>query len=123
MKSIKVLATIISAIALFPSASFADNVSGNSQEANVSTTTIGNGNVSSVTTNQKIFNFQQAGSRGTKSGCPGPHTGCPGTQGGSPGTNVDGTSQLINAHTTTIGDGNIDIKEINQKYRNRQKTK
>jgi hypothetical protein len=102
MKSSKIVALIVGVIALFPSASFADNVSGNSQEANVGTTTIGNGNVSSITTNQKIINAQKSGGHST---------------------NVAGTSQLINANTTTIGDCNIDVKEINQKYRSRQKTK
>ncbi len=103
MKSSKVLALIVSAIALFPSASFAgENVTGNSQESNLNTTTIGEGNVSVTETNQKILNLQKAKKKGA---------------------NVGGTSQKVNADTTTVGDHNVDVKGATQKAINVQKAK
>ncbi len=103
MKSSKVLALIIGAIALFPTASFAgENVSGNSQEANLNTTTIGHGNVSVTETNQQILNLQKSKKHGA---------------------NVAGTSQKINADTTTVGSGNVDVKSAAQQAINAQKAK
>jgi hypothetical protein len=103
MKSSKVLALIIGAIALFPSVSFAgENVTGNSQEANLNSTTVGHGNVSVTETNQEILNLQKAKKHGT---------------------NVAGTSQKVNADTTTVGSYNTDIKIGVQKAINLQQAK
>jgi hypothetical protein len=102
MKSIKIVAFIIGAIALFPSISHAENVSANEQSVDLSSTTIGNNNVSSTTTRQNIFNNQKAGRHGE---------------------NVAGTRQAITGNTVYIGDNNIDVKDIYQKYRNSQKAK
>jgi hypothetical protein len=103
MKSSKVLALIIGAIALFPSASFAgENVTGNSQEANLNSTTVGHGNVGVTTTSQEILNLQKAKKHGT---------------------NVSGTSQKVNADTTTVGSYNTDIKDAAQKAINLQQAK
>jgi hypothetical protein len=102
MKSVKVFGLIITAIALFPAASFADNVSGKTQETNLDSTTIGHGNVSVTETKQSILELQQAGQRGT---------------------NVGGTSQLINGNNTTIGDGNIKVKRAAQDATSLQQTK
>jgi hypothetical protein len=102
MNSANILASIVTAIALFPSASWADNVSGNHQETNLESTTLGNGNVTVAETKQKIVDSQKSGFFGT---------------------NVSGTSQLINGHTTTLGDGNIDIKKAAQTAITVQKTK
>ncbi len=103
MKSSKVLALIIGAIALFPSASFAgENVTGNHQEADLTTTTIGHDNVSVTETNQQIINLQKSKKHGL---------------------NVAGTSQKINADTTTVGSGNIDVKSAAQQAINAQKSK
>jgi opacity protein-like surface antigen len=102
MKSIKVLALIVGAIALFPAASFADNVSGSSQEANLESTTIGHGNVNVTDTKQSIIDLQKAGHYGT---------------------NVSGTAQKVNASTTTVGTGNVDVKKAVQEALNGQKTK
>jgi hypothetical protein len=103
MRSSKVLALIIGAIALFPSASFAgENVTGNSQEANLNSTTIGDGNVSVTETNQQILNIQKAKKHGI---------------------NVAGSSQAINADTTTVGSGNFEVKPAIQKAINLQHAK
>jgi hypothetical protein len=102
MKSIKVLALIVGAIALFPAASFADNVSGKSQEANLESTTIGHDNVSVTDTKQSILDLQKAGYYGT---------------------NVSGTAQKVNASTTTVGSGNINVKQAVQDALGGQKTK
>jgi hypothetical protein len=101
MNSAKIFASIVTAIALFPSASWADNVNGGNQEVNLNSTVIGNGNVVVAETNQKMIGFQKAGFFGT---------------------NVGGTNQIINGHTTIIGDGNIDIKKAAQTAINVQKT-
>jgi ABC-type proline/glycine betaine transport system substrate-binding protein len=102
MKLIKALTFIVGAIALFPSASFAGNLSANEQSVDLSSTTIGSGNVSSTTTRQSIFNNQKAGRHGE---------------------NVSGTRQAITGHTETLGDYNINVKDIYQKYGNVQKAK
>jgi hypothetical protein len=102
MNSAKIFATIVTAIALFPTASWADNVSGNTQEANLNTTIIGNGNTSVIETEQKNIGFQKSGFFGT---------------------NVAGSSQAINAGTVILGDGNIDVKKAAQAIINGQKTK
>jgi hypothetical protein len=102
MNSAKIFASIVTTIALFPSASWADNVSGNNQEANLNTTIIGNGNTSVIETQQKNIGFQKSGFFGT---------------------NVAGANQRINAGTTIIGDGNVDIKKAAQDIINGQKTK
>jgi hypothetical protein len=102
MKSTKVLAFIVSAIALFPSIGKAENAIGNQQSVDISTTTVGDHNVSSITVNQLIRDAQKAGHYGV---------------------NVSGTVQSVTGHTTTIGNGNIDIKELTQRAINRQKSK
>jgi hypothetical protein len=102
MKSIKVLSFIIGAIALFPSISHAENVSANNQVVDLSSTTIGNNNVSSTTIRQTILNAQKAGRHGD---------------------NVSGTNQFVTGHTETVGDGNIHVQDIKQKYGSRQKAK
>jgi hypothetical protein len=102
MNSAKIFATIVTAIALFPAASWADNVSGNNQNATLESTTIGDGNVSVMQTKQKIVDLQKAGYFGT---------------------NVSGNTQHITGSTTTLGDHNVDVKEAAQKIVNGQKTK
>jgi hypothetical protein len=102
MNSAKIFATIVTAIALFPSASWANNVSGNDQEANLNSTISGNNNTVITDTQQKNIGFQKSGRFGT---------------------NVGGTSQKINANTLIVGDGNIDIKKAVQAVINGQKTK
>jgi hypothetical protein len=102
MKFTKVLALIVGAIALFPSVGKAENVLGNQQSVDISTTTVGDHNISSTTVNQLIRDAQQAGRHGV---------------------NVGGTVQSVTGHTTTIGDGNIDIKELTQRAISRQKAK
>jgi hypothetical protein len=102
MNSAKIFATIVTAIALFPAASWADNVSGNNQSATLDSTTLGNGNVTVAETQQQILNAQKSGHFGT---------------------NVSGTDQHITGTTTTIGDHNIDIKNAVQNAINIQKTK
>jgi hypothetical protein len=102
MNSAKIFASIVTLVALFPAASWANNVSGNNQEVNLNSTVVGNGNVLVTETNQKIVGFQKSRFSGT---------------------NVGGTSQRINANTTVIGDGNIDIKKAFQSAINGQKTK
>jgi hypothetical protein len=100
VKSIKVLALIVGAIALFPSASFADNVSGKVQEANLDSTAVGVGNVNVTETKQSIIDFQKAGY----------------------GTNVSGTAQKVNAATTSVGAGNINVQKAVQEALGSQKT-
>jgi hypothetical protein len=102
MNSAKIFASIVTAIALFPAASWADNVSGNNQEAVLGSTTIGTGNVSVMQTNQKIIDAQKAGYFGT---------------------NVTGNNQSITGSTTTLGDHNVAVQEATQKIINGQKTK
>lgn len=102
MNSAKIFATIVTAIALFPAASWADNVSGNTQSTTFDSTTLGNGNVNVAETKQKIVDVQKSGYFGT---------------------NVSGTNQHITGTTTTIGDQNIDIKNAVQKAVTVQKTK
>jgi hypothetical protein len=102
MNSAKIFATIVTAIALFPAASWADNVSGNNQQATLESTTIGDGNVSVMQTKQKIVDLQKSGYFGT---------------------NVSGTNQGITGVTTTVGHGNTDVKEAVQKAITGQKTK
>jgi hypothetical protein len=60
MKSTKIFALIISTIALFPSASWADEMS-ISQEININSTTTGNGRVTSIETEQQSVQSQQSG--------------------------------------------------------------
>jgi hypothetical protein len=102
MKSIKVLALIIGAIALLPAASFADTVSGNTQEANLDTVVVGNGNSIKTTTKQFSTNRQKSSRHGES---------------------VSGNSQLINAGSTTIGDLNHVKQKAIQTYGNYQRTK
>lgn len=102
MNSAKIFATIVTAIALFPAASWADNVSSNTQSTTLDSTTVGNGNVTVVETQQQILNAQKSGKYGI---------------------NVSGTSQQINGTTTTLGDRNIDIKNAVQNAINVQKAK
>ena len=66
MKSIKICALIISTIALFPSASWADEMS-TSQEINMNSTTTGNGRVTSIETQQQSVRSPQSGRYSYKS--------------------------------------------------------
>ena len=102
MNSAKIFATIVTAIALFPAASWADNVSGTTQQTNLESTTLGHGNTTVAETLQHSTNLQKSGHFGT---------------------NVGGTAQVIKANTTTIGEGNIDIKNAVQNAINGQKAK
>jgi hypothetical protein len=102
MNSAKIFASIVTAIALFPSASWANNVSGNNQEANLNTVIVGNNNTSVTETKQQNVGLQKSGFFGT---------------------NVGGTSQRINASTLIIGDHNVDVKKAIQAVTNGQKTK
>ena len=102
MNSAKIFATLVTAIALFPAASWADNVSVNNQSADLNSTTLGNGNVTVTETQQQILNAQKSRKSGVI---------------------VSGTSQHITGTTTTIGDYNIDIKKAAQDAANIQKAK
>jgi hypothetical protein len=102
MNSAKIFASIVTLVALFPSASFANNVSGSEQEANLNSTIVGNGNTVVTETQQKSIKLQKSGFFGT---------------------NVAGSSQKVNANTTILGDHNIDIKKAVQSIVNGQKTK
>jgi hypothetical protein len=102
MKSIKIVALIIGAIALFPSVSHAENVSANNQIVDLSSTTVGNNNVSSTTIRQSILNAQKAGRHGE---------------------NTTGINQVVTGHTETVGDYNIHVQDLKQKYGNVQKSK
>jgi hypothetical protein len=102
MKSIKIVAFIIGAIALFPSVSHAENVSANNQIVDLSSITVGSGNVSSTTIRQSILNAQKAGRYGN---------------------NTSGTNQVVTGRTETIGDRNVHVQDIMQKYGNIQKAK
>jgi hypothetical protein len=102
MNSAKIFATIVTAIALFPAASWADNVSGNNQTTVLESQTLGDGNVTVMQTKQKIVDAQKSGYFGT---------------------NVSGTNQHITGSTTTVGNHNVDVKDAAQKVINLQKTK
>jgi hypothetical protein len=102
MKSIKVLALIIGAIALLPAASFADTVSGNTQEANLDTVVVGNGNSFKTTTKQTNINIQKTGRHSDS---------------------VSGSSQLINANINAIGDYNHIRQKASQANLGYQKAK
>jgi hypothetical protein len=102
MKSIKIIALIIGAVALFPSISHAENVSANNQIVDLSSTTIGNNNVSSTTIRQSILNAQKASRHGE---------------------NTTGINQVVTGHTETVGDYNVHVQDIKQKYGNIQKAK
>jgi hypothetical protein len=66
MKSAKIFALIITTIALFPSASWADQTS-TSQEINMNSTTTGNGRVTSIETQQQSVQSQPSGRYSRKS--------------------------------------------------------
>ncbi len=102
MNSAKIFATIVTAIALFPAASWADNVSGNTQSADLNSTTIGTGNITTTETNQRILDLQKS----RKSG-----------------VNVSGTTQQITGTATTLGDHNISIQRAIQDATSLQKAK
>jgi hypothetical protein len=102
MKSIKIVALIVGAIALFPSVSHAGNVSANNQVVDFSSTTVGDHNVNSTKIRQAIFDNQKAGRHGE---------------------NVSGTNQFVTGHTETVGDGNIHVQDIKQKSGSHQKAK
>jgi hypothetical protein len=102
MKSTKFFALALGAIALFPAASFAQNVNATSQEATLKSTTLGTGNVTVQDTVQRSIDLQR--SKGY-------------------GANVRGTSQKIEADTTTIGHDNIDVKKAVQEALSGQKAK
>jgi hypothetical protein len=101
MKPLNVLALIIGAIALLPSASFADNVISNTQEVNQESTVFGHNNIVSSDARQSIVNLQKSGRHEP---------------------NVSGT-QRINAKTTIIGNDNTDLKSAAQATINGQKSK
>jgi hypothetical protein len=102
MKSIKIVALIIGAIASFPSVSHAGNLSANEQSVDLSSTTIGNNNVSSTTIQQRISDLQKAGRHGD---------------------NVSGTRQAVTGRTETVGDYNVHVQDLKQKYGSIQKSK
>jgi hypothetical protein len=102
MKFIKVLTFIVGAVALFPSISHAENVSANNQIVDLSSTTVGSGNVSSTTIRQTILNAQKAGRHSE---------------------NTTGTNQVVTGHTETVGDYNIHVQDLKQKYGGVQKSK
>ena len=102
MKLIKALTFIVGAIALFPSASFAGNLSANEQVVDLSSVTTGSGNVSSTTIRQDILNQQKAGRHGD---------------------NVSGTRQVVSGYTVTNGHDNIKVKDIYQQSGNIHKAK
>jgi hypothetical protein len=101
MNLIKASTFIAIAIAASATASLADNVSGKTQEANLSTTTVGHGNVTVTDTKQQILDIQKAGR----------------------GTNVSGAAQKINTDSTTLGTNNVDIKKVVQEAIGGQVTK
>ena len=89
MKSLKVLACIVGTIALFPTASFAENVTANTQEVNQSSIIIGNGNLVKSDVRQSIVNLQKSDRQGTT---------------------LDNNTQRINSKSIIVGDRNVDIK-------------
>jgi ABC-type glycerol-3-phosphate transport system substrate-binding protein len=99
MKSTKLFAVALGAIALFPAASFAENVKGTSQEANIKTTTVGSGNVNVQEVLQRSIDFQNAN---------------------TPGSNINGTEHKVNIDATTVGHGNVDVKKVIQEAINGQ---
>jgi hypothetical protein len=100
MKSSKVLALIIGAIALFPSVCKAENISGTNIETNLNSSQTGIGNVSQMETEQKLTNLQKYGETGS---------------------NIHGVSSVINATTILKGVDNVDIKRARHDYGSRQK--
>jgi hypothetical protein len=102
MKLIKALTFIVGVIALFPSASFAGNLTANEQVVDLSSVTTGSGNVTSTTIRQDILNQQKAGRHGD---------------------NVSGTRQVVSGYTVTNGHDNIKVKDIYQQYGTIQKSK
>jgi hypothetical protein len=66
MKSTKLFALIVMTIAMFPSASWADEMSIN-QEINMNSTTTGNGRVTSIETTQQDIQLPQSGRYSRKS--------------------------------------------------------
>lgn len=70
MKSIKLFALAIGAIALLPSVSLADNVNATNQSANLNSTTYGSGNLTVQDVKQQAINLQNS----IKNPC---HTGTP----------------------------------------------
>jgi hypothetical protein len=99
MKSIKILGLIITAIALFPAASFADNINYSNQETNLNSQVFGHGNVEVTDTYQSIYQRQKSGYRGI---------------------NTSTSYQKINSVTTTVGDDNINLKKSIQRSLDRQ---
>lgn len=89
MKFLKALTLIVGTIALFPTASFADNVSVNTQEVNQSSIIVGNGNLVKSDVRQSIINLQKPERQGT---------------------NVESNTQKINSKSIIVGDRNVDIK-------------
>jgi hypothetical protein len=102
MKSLKIAVLIVGAIALCPSTSFADAISGTTQEVNQESIVIGDRNTVRSDTRQTIINLQASGRSGTS---------------------ISDISQRINAKTTIIGDGNTDVKSAIQANIDRQKSK
>ena len=102
MKLIKALTFIVGAIALFPSASFAGNLSANEQVVDLGSVTTGSGNVSSTTVRQDLFNQQKSGRHGD---------------------NVSVTRQVVSGYTVTNGHDNIKVKDIYQQSGNIHKAK
>ena len=103
MKSTQIFALVLGAIALFPSISLAgENISGVEQDASLTSTTLGNGNVTIADTKQSVIDKQRTGYFGS---------------------NVSGTSQKVKTDTTTLGDNNLDIKTSVQEAIARQRAK
>ena len=101
MKSIKVLALIVGAIALLPSASFAGNVAGSTQDANLNSAIIGDHNTSVTDVTQNIHNKQKAF--------------------GKKGSNVSGNAQSVTGNSITAGTGNTSVQQVLQQIGNIQK--
>jgi hypothetical protein len=100
MKSIKVVAFIIGAIALFPSMSHAQNISDNQQIVDTVTINNGNGTINDTTIRQENI-VQQKASR---------H-----------GLNVSKNGQAVIRHTENNGHGTINVSNIEQLNGVRQK--
>jgi hypothetical protein len=89
MKSIKVLVLILGSIVLLPSASFADRVSGNSQETHQESSVYHNGRMVKSSTRQRILNSRKSGRYSN---------------------NGNGNFQSINMKTSTVGNGGVNVR-------------
>lgn len=93
MKSIGILAVALGSCLLLPTASFADNISENTQSVMQSSTIVGSGNLVITDTQQSSIGIQQSRRHSD---------------------NRAVNSQRINAKTIVVGDRNIDVKRIVQ---------